>query len=446
MKICVVGIGYVGLVTAACFAERGHEVICVDADSSKIERLKRGEMPINEPGLCEIVVKNIAAHRLDFFDRLPREAASAKVFFVAVGTPPTISGEADLSQVFSAIDAIGAAASDGSLVVVKSTVPPGTGELVRAKIDAALSERGERVRCEILSNPEFLREGSAVRDCLFPERVVIGTHSEEAERVMRDLYSDFAPSEKIFVMSPKSAEIAKYAANTMLAARISMMNEIACLCDEVGADVEDVRASLAADPRIGPYFLRAGCGYGGSCFPKDVRALVRTGEQMGLDMTFASATEKVNLRQKELMARMIRDRFGELAGMRIAVLGLAFKPETDDIREAPSLSLIRALHGMGAIVAAYDPAAMENSRRELPEEIIFASSAEEALDGAECAAVVTEWKEFRSLDWARAGEKMAAKIVFDGRNIFDPREMRANGFEYYCIGRGMTPRRGDRNG
>lgn len=445
MKICVLGMGYVGLVTAACFAERGHDVLCADSDAAKIESLSRGVVPIMEPGLDEMIERNSAAGRLRFYVGTPSEARDARVFFITVGTPPRPDYGADLSQVSDALHDIASVASDGAMVVVKSTVPPGTSGLMRVKLDAALRERGERIELELLSNPEFLREGTAVRDCMEPERIVIGARSAEAERVMRELYENFAPADRVLVMTPESAEIAKYAANTMLAARISMMNEIAGLCDAAGADVEDVRAAIALDPRIGPYFLASGCGYGGSCFPKDVLALVRSGEQRGLDMTLATAVDKVNRLQKGRLAMMVRDRFGDLRGARAAVLGLAFKPDTDDMRSAPSVDLIHALVGMGAAITAYDPAAMTKARGILPDEVRYAASAADALRGADFAVITTEWREFSSLDWSAIGETMARRVIFDGRNIFSPSEMERKGFEYYCIGRGHTPERAMRS-
>lgn len=441
MKICIVGMGYVGLVTAACFAEHGHEVICIDTDTQKIDQLSRGDLPIVEPELDDMVSKGIRSGRLRFLSSMPSDVQNVKVFFIAVGTPPILDGGADLSYVFSALDDIGSVACEGAYIVVKSTVPPGTGGILRVRIANALKARGASFSIEILSNPEFLREGSAVRDCMYPERIVIGARSKDAERIMRELYDGFSSQDGIMIMSPESAEIAKYAANTMLAARISMMNEIACLCDEVGADISDVRRSIAADSRIGPYFLSAGCGYGGSCFPKDVRALVRSGERYGLDMSIASAVDKVNDRQKERLAMMIRDRFSDLLGMKAAVLGLAFKPDTDDIRCAPSIDLVRSLVGMGADVIAYDPAAIKKAREILPSSVHFASSAADALNGASFVAIITEWKEFAYIDWAEAGAKMDHKIIFDGRNFLSPEKMTSLGFEYYCIGRSMTPTR-----
>lgn len=440
MKICVVGMGYVGLVTAVCFAERGHDVICVDTDQSKIASLSRGVLPILEPGLDDLLKRGIESEKLAFYSGMPNDASEAKVFFIAVGTPPKIDGDADLSFVFGALEAIGSVAPDGSLIVVKSTVPPGTGGAVRVRLNETLNRRGVSHRIEILSNPEFLREGTAVKDCMYPDRIVVGVRTAYAEEVMRQLYDNFTSQDRILVMSPESAEIAKYAANTMLAARISMMNEIASLCDKVGADIEDVRGSIALDPRIGSYFLAAGCGYGGSCFPKDVRALVRSGERYGLDMTLASAVDKVNDRQKMRLAAMIRERFGDLAGLRCAVLGLAFKPETDDMRSAPSIDLIRSLVRSGSIVTAYDPAAMSNARDLLPIGTLFASSPKEALYRADLAVIVTEWRGFLDIDWSVIGKTMTQKIIFDGRNCLCPEQIKKLGFEYYCIGRSITPR------
>ena len=355
---------------------------------------------------------------------------------------PSSAGRADLAQVLAAIDDIGSELSHSCYIVVKSTVPVGTGTLLCKRIKNHLRERGmEKINLEILSNPEFLKEGMAIEDCLHPDRVVVGAASDEARAVMRELYRPFVSEEKIIFMDPASAEITKYAANTMLAARISFMNEIAQLCDKVGADVLSVKKGMASDRRIGEYFLNAGCGYGGSCFPKDVQALCYIGEGQGLDMTMASAVSKVNRKQKEQLQIMMRERFGEdMEEIEAAIMGLAFKPHTNDMREAPSITLIRGLLNCGASVRAYDPIAMDEAHRLLPDNVQYAADIESLLAGADCAVIVTEWPQFKEADWKKLGGLMKRKIVFDGRNICDPEKMRALGFEYYCIGRNMRPR------
>ena len=442
MRICVVGTGYVGLVTGTCFAEKGNEVCCVDIDEKRIAALKSGVSPIYEPGLEDLIRKNSDAGRLSFSTKIAEGLKGAELCFIAVGTPPADDGGADLAQVLGAIDGIGACIDHPCNIVVKSTVPVGTGTLLWKRVKARLHERGlDKLNLEILSNPEFLKEGMAVKDCLEPDRVVVGVVSEHARATMRELYSSFVPEERLLFMDPSSAEITKYAANTMLASRISFMNEIAQLCDKIGADVDSVRRGIASDSRIGAHFLNAGCGYGGSCFPKDVSALCRIGEGQGLDMTMASAVMKVNSKQKELLHLMIRERFGsDLEGLRAAVLGLAFKPHTDDMREAPSRTLIRGLLDCGASVTAYDPFAADNARKLLPDAVENAADVKEALRDADCAVLVTEWPEFKDLDWQQLAPLMKRKIVFDGRNICEPSAMDRAGYEYYCIGRGRRPK------
>ena len=442
MKICVVGTGYVGLVTGTCFAEKGHTVCCIDIDEERIGKLKKGISPIYEPGLDELIERNQREGRLSFSTKIRDGLEGTQLCFIAVGTPPADDGRADLAQVLAAIDDIGSELSHSCYIVVKSTVPVGTGTLLCKRIKNHLRERGmEKINLEILSNPEFLKEGMAIEDCLHPDRVVVGAASEEARAVMRELYRPFVNEEKIIFMDPASAEITKYAANTMLAARISFMNEIAQLCDKVGADVLSVKKGMASDRRIGEYFLNAGCGYGGSCFPKDVQALCYIGEGQGLDMTMASAVSKVNRKQKEQLQIMMRERFGEdMEEIEAAIMGLAFKPHTNDMREAPSITLIRGLLNCGASVRAYDPIAMDEAHRLLPDNVQYAADIESLLAGADCAVIVTEWPQFKEADWEKLGALMKRKIVFDGRNICDPEKMRALGFEYYCIGRNMRPR------
>ena len=442
MKICVVGTGYVGLVTGTCFAEKGHTVCCIDIDEERIGKLKKGISPIYEPGLDELIKRNQLEGRLSFSTKIRDGLEGTQLCFIAVGTPPADDGRADLAQVLAAIDDIGSELSHSCYIVVKSTVPVGTGTLLCKRIKNHLRERGmEKINLEILSNPEFLKEGMAIEDCLHPDRVVIGAASDEARAVMRELYLPFVSEERIIFMDPASAEITKYAANTMLAARISFMNEIAQLCDKVGADVLSVKKGMASDRRIGEYFLNAGCGYGGSCFPKDVQALCYIGEGQGLDMTMASAVSKVNRKQKEQLQIMMRERFGEdMEEIEAAIMGLAFKPHTNDMREAPSITLIRGLLNCGASVRAYDPIAMDEAHRLLPDNVQYAADIESLLAGADCAVIVTEWPQFKEADWKKLGGLMKRKIVFDGRNICDPEKMRALGFEYYCIGRNMRPR------
>ncbi|HAH69330.1 MAG TPA: UDP-glucose 6-dehydrogenase [Synergistaceae bacterium] len=441
MRICFVGTGYVGLVTGTCFAEKGNDVCCVDIDKKRIEDLKRGIIPIYEPGLGDLVKKNMNEGRLTFSTDIKEGLENAQLCFIAVGTPPSSDGSADLAQVLNALDSIGSCIDHSCFIVVKSTVPVGTGTLLWKRIRAHMHERGlEKINLEVLSNPEFLKEGMAIEDCLHPDRVVVGAVSEEARSIMRELYAPFVTEDRLFLMDPSSAEITKYAANAMLASRISFMNEIAQLCDKVGADVLSVKEGIASDRRIGSFFLNAGCGYGGSCFPKDVQALCHIGEGQGLDMTMVSAIDKVNRKQKELLQLMIRERFGsDMEGLTIAVMGLAFKPHTDDMREAPSISLIRGLIDCGASVRAYDPIAMEQAGMLLPKDVTFADGIETLVDGVDAAVLVTEWPEFRSLDWDNLAPLMKCRIVFDGRNLYAPAEMKGKGFEYYCIGRNCRP-------
>lgn len=441
MKICVVGTGYVGLVTATCFAEKGNEVCCIDIEESKIENLKKGISPIYEPGLEELVISNSAAGRLTFSTDIAVGLKDAKLCFIAVGTPPASDGCADLNQVMTALDEIGSCIKHSCFLVVKSTVPVGTGTLLCKRIKSLMLERNLDINLEILSNPEFLKEGVAIEDCLHPDRVVIGASSDEAKAIMCELYKPFVTEDRIFIMDPLSAEITKYAANTMLAARISFMNEIAELCDRVGADVVSVKEGMASDRRIGKYFLNAGCGYGGSCFPKDVTALYHIGESQGLDMTLSTAIDKVNRKQKELLHIIVRERFGnDMEGLKIAVLGLAFKPHTDDMRAAPSITLIRGLLNCDASVYAYDPVAMTQANRSwLPNDVNYVDDVETLLRDADCAVLVTEWPEFEELDWKKLAPLMKNKILIDGRNIYDPKKMEELGFEYYCIGRSRRP-------
>ncbi|MEG1641593.1 MAG: UDP-glucose/GDP-mannose dehydrogenase family protein [Synergistaceae bacterium] len=441
MDICVIGTGYVGLVTATCFAEKGNNVSCIDIDKKKIENLKNGIIPIYEPGLEDLVISNHAEGRLTFStDVADGLKDTTKLCFIAVGTPPASDGSADLSQVLAALDSIGESINHSCFIVVKSTVPVGTGTLLCNRIQKHLSYRNLDINLEILSNPEFLKEGMAIEDCLHPDRVVVGARSEEAKSVMRELYKPFASEDKIFIMDPISAEITKYAANTMLASRISFMNEISALCDKVGADILAIKDGIASDRRIGTYFLNAGCGYGGSCFPKDVQALSHIGDDFGIDMTLAKAIEEVNNKQKKVLNSIVEERFGQnLSNLKIVLLGLAFKPQTDDMRAAPAITLIEGLLKAGASVHAYDPVAMEQAPLWLPDGVKYAKNIEDMLKEADCAVLVTEWPEFKELDWAKLAPLMRKKIVIDGRNIYDPETMKNLGFEYYCIGRHLRP-------
>jgi UDPglucose 6-dehydrogenase len=438
MNICMIGTGYVGLVTGACLAEKGHTVCCVDVNSAVIEKLKSGAVPIYEPGLEEIVRRGSAAGRLRFTCDIAEGLRDAEICFIAVGTPSGDGGGTELKYVYAAADSIGSLLERGCAVVVKSTVPVGTCCSVLERITGGLASRGLGARVEIISNPEFLKEGSAVSDFFDPDRVVIGVANEHSREIMTSLYSPFVPPERMIFMDIASAEITKYACNAMLALRISFINEIALLCDVAGADVLAVRAGMASDPRIGGHFLGAGCGYGGSCFPKDIQALDQTGRVLGLEMKMALATSLVNERQKLVLGNMIVERLGKnLKGIGIAVLGLAFKPETDDMRYAPSIPLINTLTRLGASVTAFDPIVKDASGT-LPPAVKYATCTAEALAGADLAVLVTEWDDFKKLDWDVLGRTMKRKILFDGRNIYDPEKMERIGFEYYCIGRGRT--------
>ncbi|MDR0647864.1 MAG: UDP-glucose/GDP-mannose dehydrogenase family protein [Synergistaceae bacterium] len=440
MNICVVGVGYVGLVTGVCFAEKGNVVWCVDINENRIEMLRRGGIPIFEEGLANLVSKNVSCGRLSFSTKLDDGLDGSDICFIAVGTPPRENGETDMDQILSVADDIGRCIKGPCFIAVKSTVPVGTNRMLCDRIGARLRERGVDHPFEIISNPEFLKEGVAVADCMKPDRVVVGAVSEGARSLMRELYAPFAHESKIFFMDPASAEITKYAANTMLASRISFMNEIARLCDAVGADVRSVQRGIASDRRIGEHFLSAGCGYGGSCFPKDVTSLCGIGEAYGLDMTLTSAIEKVNRAQKLQLPLMVRRRFGEaLGGVKVALLGLAFKPGTNDMRGAPSITLANDLAEHGAMIAAFDPIAQENARDVLPPGVAYGSGVMDVLRDADAAVLVTEWPEFLSVDWAAAGAVMRRKILFDGRNVYDPAALEPLGFEYYCIGRGKVP-------
>ena len=439
MKLTVVGAGYVGLVTGACFAEMGNDVLCVDLDETKIAKLKRGELPIHEPGLQEIVARNVAAERLHFGTDLKEGVRFGTIQFIAVGTPPDEDGAADMQHVLAAARSIGRHMTDYKLVVDKSTVPVGTADAVREAIAQGQAERGVRVPYSVVSNPEFLKEGAAVEDFMRPDRIVIGADDDRAVHLMQALYAPFQRArDKLVIMDIRSAELTKYAANAMLATRISFMNEIALLAEKLGADVEQVRRGIGTDPRIGHQFLYAGCGYGGSCFPKDVKALLHSAAEVGEPLHLLNAVERANERQKLVLVERIVERFGEnLAGRRFALWGLAFKPDTDDMREAPSRVIVAELLRRGAQVTAYDPVAMDEARRIFAgvDGLTFAASPNEALVGADALVVVTEWKAFRSPDFERLRNALRQPVVFDGRNLFDPDHMQSLGFEYLSIGR-----------
>lgn len=440
MKITVFGIGYVGLVQGAVLAEVGHDVMCVDIDARKVERLKQGYIPIYEPGLDLLVKENHAAGRLNFTTDAAEAIRHGEVQFVAVGTPPDEDGSADLKYVLAVAESIGQHMERPLIVVDKSTVPVGTADLVTARINQVLLARGRQDLCfDVASNPEFLKEGSAVADCMRPDRIIIGTGSSETEEVLRELFAPFNRNhEKIIVMDVRSAELTKYAANCMLATKISFMNEIANLAEKLGADVEMVRQGIGSDPRIGYHFIYPGCGYGGSCFPKDVQALIRTADDIGVESKVLKAVEARNEEQKTVLFKKIEQHFeGDLNGKIFAMWGLSFKPNTDDMREAPSRVLLEALWRAGAKVQAFDPEAMEETRRIYGErsDLTLCPNKEVALQGAVALIIVTEWQNFRVPDFAIIKASLKHPVIFDGRNIFTPASMAKKGFVYYSIGR-----------
>ena len=439
MKITVIGTGYVGLVTGTCLAEVGNDVLCVDVNAEKIAVLNNGGMPIHEPGLVEMVAKNRAAGRLAFTTDLAAAVAHGTIQLIAVGTPPGEDGSADLRHVLAAAQTIGRHMDGYRLVVDKSTVPVGTADAVRNAIAEELNLRGARLPFSVVSNPEFLKEGAALDDFMKPDRIIVGADDPHAVDLMRQLYAPFQRShERLIVMDVRSAELTKYAANAMLATRISFMNELANLAEKLGADIEQVRFGLGPDPRIGYHFLYAGCGYGGSCFPKDVDALIRTAQEAGQELRILNAVKAANDAQKEVLVQKIVRRFGDdLTGRRFALWGLAFKPNTDDMREAPSLVLIDALLARGASLCAFDPVAMEEARRILGDNprISYADTPLAALAGADALVIVTEWKEFRSPDFAQLKSMLKERAIFDGRNLYDPAQLADLGIEYHAIGR-----------
>ena len=439
MKLTIIGTGYVGLVTGACLADVGNQVLCLDLDQRKIDILKSGGIPIYEPGLKEIVANNIAAGRLRFTTDIAESVAWGDVQVIAVGTPPGEDGSADLQYVVAAARNIGRHMTSPKIVIDKSTVPVGTADKVRDAVAEELKKRAQNIKFSVVSNPEFLKEGAAVEDFMRPDRIIIGAEDDPTIEAMRKLYGPFQRNhDRIMVMDIRSAELTKYAANAMLATRISFMNELALLAEKLGADIESVRKGMGSDPRIGYHFLYPGIGYGGSCFPKDVQALIRTANSAGIDLKLLDAVERVNYAQKHVLAAKIVTRFGEnLGGKTFALWGLAFKPNTDDMREAPSLVLIDDLTRRGAKIVAFDPVAVAEARHTLDANpnVSFAADAMSALQGADALAIATEWKTFRAPDFAAMKAALKSPVVFDGRNLYEPETMRENGFQYYPIGR-----------
>lgn len=437
MNIAIVGTGYVGLVSGACFSEMGVNVTCVDIDKDKISQLEKGEIPIYEPGLKQLVEKNIKAKRLFFSSDLRSCLNDVEIVFCAVGTPPQEDGSADLRNVLSVARTIGENMNKYLLVVTKSTVPVGTSLKVKNVIQEELLKRGTNIEFDVASNPEFLKEGAAIKDFMSPDRVIVGTDTPRAQKLMQRLYKPFMhTNDRMIFTNIVSAEMIKYAANSMLATRISFMNDIANLCELVGADVNMVRKGIGSDSRIGNKFLFAGCGYGGSCFPKDVKALIKTAEQYGYEMRVIKAVEEVNESQKkQLFNKLYKHYSGNLKGKTIALWGLSFKPETDDMREAPSLTLIHLLLDEGAAIRVYDPIAMDECKRRIQDSVIYCKDKYEAIDGADALICVTEWKEFRVPNWTIVNKLMKGNVLLDGRNIYDKKEVVENGFVYYGIGK-----------
>lgn len=436
MKIAIVGTGYVGLVTGTCFSEVGVDVTCVDIDQKKIDNLNKGILPIYEPGLEEMVERNVKKNRLHFSTSLKDSIQNVEVVFIAVGTPPDEDGSADLKYVLGVASSIGEHMSHPLVVVTKSTVPVTTAEKVRKAVQASLDKRGAKIDFYVASNPEFLKEGAAIEDFMKPDRIVVGTDRKEAEEIMRKLYKPFLMNgHPIIMMDIPSAEMTKYAANAMLATKISFMNDVANLCEIMGADVNMVRKGIGSDTRIGTKFIYPGVGYGGSCFPKDVKALIKTAKENGYNMRILNSVEDVNEAQKEVLFNKVKTHFnGNLKGKKFALWGLSFKPKTDDMREAPSLVIIEKLLKEGASVVAYDPVAMHEAQRILGDKITYSNEMYKTLDGADALLIITEWPEFRVPDFDELNKRLNNKVMFDGRNIFDPVDMKNNGYSYYCIG------------
>lgn len=438
MNIAIVGTGYVGLVSGTCFADTGATVTCIDVDEKKIERLKSGQIPIYEPGLDELVAKNVKAGRLKFSTSLADVINDQQIIFSAVGTPPDEDGSADLKYVLQVAKTIGENLNKYMVVVTKSTVPVGTAQKVRATIQQELDRRHVDIEFDVASNPEFLKEGNAIKDFMSPDRVVVGVESDRAKAILTRLYKPFLLNNfRVIFMDIPSAEMTKYAANSMLATRISFMNDIANLCERVGADVNMVRAGIGSDTRIGRKFLYAGCGYGGSCFPKDVKALIKTADDNGYSMEVLKAVERVNAQQKLLLFDKLAAHFGpsQLSGLTVTLWGLSFKPETDDMRESTALVIIDRLLKAGCHVKVYDPVAMDECRRRIGDTVEYTADMYSAANGADTLMLLTEWKEFRLPNWDVLGKIMRQRVVLDGRNIFEPAELEAAGFVYHCIGR-----------
>ena len=443
MKLTIIGTGYVGLVTGACFAEMGSRVVCIDIDEQKIENLKQGILPIYEPGLENIVLQNYEDGTLSFSTSLEEAAKESSVFFIAVGTPPGEDGSADLQYVLQVARDIGKHITDYAVIVDKSTVPVGTADKVRAAVQEELDRRGVDIEFDVVSNPEFLKEGAAVNDFLKPDRIIVGVESERAAKLMKRLYAPFSRNrDKVLFMKVRDAEMTKYAANSMLATKISFMNEISRICEKLGVDVENVRKGIGSDSRIGYSFIYPGCGYGGSCFPKDVKALIKTSRDAGIDPMLLDAVEGRNNQQKEVLPEKIEARFGaDLTGKKFCIWGLAFKPGTDDMREASSKVLIQALVKANAQVLAYDPVAGDQARTELPAQWFESGQVQivddqyAAVEGADALVLVTEWKAFRQPDFKRLENDLVQPVIFDGRNQYDPEELQELGFEYHGIGR-----------
>ncbi len=443
MNLTIIGTGYVGLVTGACFAEMGSHVTCVDIDKDKINNLKNGILPIYEPGLQNLVHENFKEGTLSFSTSLEEASKNSNIFFIAVGTPPGQDGSADLKYVVQVAKEIGRIITGYSVIVDKSTVPVGTADKVRSVIREEVEKRGLNISFDVVSNPEFLKEGEAVNDFLKPDRIIIGADSEKAAVIMRRLYAPFSRNrEKIILMNVRDAEMTKYAANSMLATKISFMNEISNICERLGVDVENVRKGIGSDARIGYSFIYPGCGYGGSCFPKDVKALIKTGQDNDFEPVLLNAVEKRNALQKKLLASKIIKRFGQdLSGKVFCMWGLSFKPGTDDVREASSINIIQELIHSGAAIKAFDPVAMDQAKKEFPTQwfengrLIFESNQYKALENTDALLLVTEWKTFRQPDFKLMADAMKTRIIFDGRNQYDPEEVSESGFEYHGIGR-----------
>ncbi|MCK9457225.1 MAG: UDP-glucose 6-dehydrogenase TuaD [bacterium ADurb.Bin157] len=437
MKIAMIGTGYVGLVTGTCFADSGNEVVCVDTDEKKIENLKNGTIPIYEPGLDTLVKRNVEEERLTFTTNLEEAIDKSLLLFIAVGTPPGEDGSADLTYVLNVARDIGRKIKEYKIIVDKSTVPVGTGAKVKEVIQAEIDKRKEKIQFDVVSNPEFLKEGNAIDDFMKPDRVVVGCEDVRTGELMKELYSPFVRTGKpILIMDVPSAEMTKYAANAMLATKISFMNDMANLCEKLGVDVAQVRQGIGSDSRIGYPFIFPGPGYGGSCFPKDVQAIIKIAENQGYKLEIMSAVEAVNNRQKRVLFEKLKKRFGnDLKNKTIAVWGLSFKPNTDDMREAPSIVLIENLIAEGAKIKAYDPEATQEARKIFKDKIVYADKTYEALEGADALVIVTEWNEFRRPNFERMKTAMKSHIIFDGRNLFEPSKMAELGFEYEGIGR-----------